>query len=280
MTIISSSRLYQLFKYAVYAVLTVNIFLFYGEESAAVPLQFPDGVNLGNLREAYAATVDTFAWVILLLMFELETHVLEDRHFTPKVTITLRALRAIGYALILMAFSGYIDDLLFVSDTVPLEGIADLCQLPAGEWSWPYIFGEYLDITAANCATLSDASSFLQYRDLPIVIDPAGNTGILRLAWADVINAAAWILVVVVLEVDVWLQEHHQYEGVVLYVSNALKFVLYSTLLLVAIYWSFNGDLLDVWDAYMWLIAFVFIELNVFEWREEDKETLAVNASQ
>jgi hypothetical protein len=271
LTIISSSRLYQFFKYAVYAFLTLNIFLFYVEESAAAPLQFPEGIGLGNIREAYSATIDTFAWVLLLLMFELETYVLEDHHFTPKVTITLRALRGIGYALILMAFAGYIDDMLFVRDTVPLPGITDLCQLPAGEWSWTVTFGEYVDITAANCATLSESSGFLQYRDLPMVLDAAGNIEVVRLAWADVINAATWILVVVILEIDVWLQEHHRYEGILLYGSNALKFVLYSTLLLVAIYWSFKGDLLDVWDAYMWLIAFVFIEMNVFEWHAEEK---------
>lgn len=271
MTIISSSRLYQFFKYAVYAFLTLNIFLFYGEESAAAPLQFPEGINFGNVREAFSATIDTFAWVVLLLMFELETFVLEDRHFTPRVAITLRALRAVSYALILMAFAGYIDDMLSVSDTIPLSGITDLCQLPAGQWSWAATFGEYVDITAANCAALSESSSFLQFRDLPIAVDAAGHVEIVRLAWADVINAAAWILVVVILEIDVWLQEHQRYEGAALYGSNAFKFVLYSTLLLVAIFWTFKGDLLDVWDAYMWLVAFVFIEMNVFEWRAEEK---------
>ena len=272
---INSNRLFQLFKYAVYAFLTLNIFLFYAEEAAAAPLQFPDGVNLGNLREAYAATIDTLAWVILLLMFELETYVLEDEQFTPKISITLRSLRALCYVAIIMAFVGYVDDMHFVRDTVALAGISDLCSLPAGDWSWAITFGEYLPVTAANCATLSEASSFIQYRDLPVLVDAAGDIEIVRLAWADVINGAAWILVVVILEVDVWLQERHRYDGFALYASNTIKFVLYSTLLLVAVYWTFKGDFLDTWDAYMWLVAFVFIELNVFEWRQEDKAALA-----
>jgi len=276
---IGSNRLFQLFKYAVYAALTLNIFLFYGEESAAAPLQFPEGVNLGNIREAYAATIDTLAWVILLLMFELETFVLDDQHFTPTVTISLRALRALGYLAILMAFGGYVDDMLFVSDTLPLDSIASLCQLPPGEWSWPYEFGEYVPITPANCATLSEADNFLRYRDLPLVVDAAQDTEIVRLAWADIINAGTWILIVVILEIDVWLQEHHRYDGMALYASNAFKFALYSTLLLVAIYWTFKGDLLDVWDAYMWLVAFVFIELNVFEWRQEDRAAIEVSGN-
>ena len=44
------------------------------EESAAAQLQFSSGINLSQFIEAYATTIDTAAWVVLLLMFELETH--------------------------------------------------------------------------------------------------------------------------------------------------------------------------------------------------------------
>ncbi len=267
---INSSTLYQLFKYAVYALLTLNIFLFYAEESTAVPLQYPEGIDLGNLREAFSATIDTLAWVVLLLMFELETYVLEDRHFTPVVAVSLRSLRALCYVMILIAFVGYIDDMQFVSDTVAFAGPGGLCALPAGEWSWAITFGEYVPISAANCATLSDAGNLIQYRGLPIVVDVAGQTEIVRLAWADVINAAVWILVVLILEIDVQLQERNRFEGAALYASNAAKFFLYSILFLVAVYWGFKGDFVDFWDAFLWLVAFVFIELNIFEWRQEE----------
>ena len=33
--------------------------------------------------------------------------------------------------------------------------------------------------------------------------------------------------------------------------------------------WAIKGDFVDWWDAFLWLVAFVFIELNVFEWRAE-----------
>jgi len=279
LTIVSSSRLYQLFKYAVYAFLTLNIFLFYGEESAAAPLQYPEGINLRNFREAFSATIDTFAWVVLLLMFELETFVLEDRRFTPTVTLTLRGLRALCYVTIVMAFVGYIDDMQFVSDTIAFATAGGLCALPPGEWSWAITFGEYVLIDAANCATLPHADGFLQFRGLTVLVDPAGWIEIVRLAWADIINAGVWILVVVILEIDVQLQERSRYEGAALYASNAFKFVLYSTLFLVAVYWWFKGDFVDFWDAFLWLVAFVFIELNVFEWRHEENAALAGEAS-
>jgi hypothetical protein len=103
-------------------------------------------------------------------------------------------------------------------------------------------------------------------------VDQAGLTEIIRLAWVDVINSAVWLLVVIVLEIDVRLQEHNQLEGTFLRISNTSKFVLYGILLVAAIYWGFKGDFVDFWDAFLWLVAFVFIELNVFDWRQESLE--------
>ena len=80
---------------------------------------------------------------------------------------------------------------------------------------------------------------------------------------------------VLVLEIDVRLQERNRLEGTALYLSNATKFVLYGFLFLAAVYWGFKGDFLDFWDAFLWLVAFVFIEMNVFEWRAEENQALA-----
>ncbi len=267
---ISRNRLYQLFKYSVYALLTLNIFIFYAEESAAVPMQYPDGVDLDNFREAFSATLDTLAWVILLLMFELETWVLDDRHFTRPVRLGLHGLRGLCYVAIVVAFTGYVDDMLFVSTTVAFAG-GDLCKLPAGDWSWAATFGEYVAITAQNCANLGGAGPYLQFEGLPVLVDAVSHSEIVRLAWVDVINAGVWLLVVLVLEIDVRLQERGRLEGAALHSSNAVKFVLYAILFLAAIYWGFKGDFVDFWDAFLWLVAFVFIEMNVFDWRAEDK---------
>ena len=81
-----------------------------------------------------------------------------------------------------------------------------------------------------------------------------------------------------VLEIDVRLQERNRFEGLALTISNAAKVVLYSVLLLAAIYWGLKGDFVDFWDAFLWLVAFVFIELNVFEWRQEEKAEAAAIA--
>jgi len=87
-----------------------------------------------------------------------------------------------------------------------------------------------------------------------------------------VINAAVWLLVVLVLEIDVRLQEKNRFEGLALRASNVTKVVLYAILLVAAVYWGVYGDFVDFWDAFLWLLAFFFIEMNVVEWRKEDLE--------
>ena len=268
---IGSSRLFQVFKYLVYAFLAMNVYWFFIEENAAAALQFAGGVDLGNFREAYSSTVDTFAWVVLLLMFELETYVLEDRHFTRPVTMTLHGLRALCYVTIGLMFLGYIDNLQFVSAAAIFEGVHSACALPPDTWSWAVDIDEYETITAANCASWTQTSTLYRFPDMKAVVDEAGLIEIIRLAWVDVINAGVWLLVVLVIETDVRLQEHNRLEGFVMHASNAIKFVLYAILFAAAVYWGIKGDFVDFWDAFLWLVAFVFIELNVFEWRQEER---------
>lgn len=276
---LSSRGIYQLFKYVVYALLAMNIYWFFDEEATAATLQFSDGVGLNNVIEAFSATIDTAAWVVLLLMFELETYALEDRQFTTAVKRGLHGLRALCYALIVWAFSGYIDNLTFLYEATSLAGVGNLCALLPESWSWAVTLDEYASITAANCATLSSAATFYQFNGMSAVVDAAGLTEIRRLAWVDVINAGVWLLIVLVLEIDVRLQERERLEGLLLRLSTSVKFVLYSLLLLAAMYWGFKGDFVDFWDAFLWLVAFVFIEMNVFEWRQEEKEALAASVS-
>ena len=269
---IDRDRIFQLFKYSVYALLTVNLYLFFAEEWAAAPHRFADGIVLSDIIDGFAASIDTAAWVILLLMFEVETYVLEDRHFTRPVRWTLHGLRVICYVVIVYAAYGYLSKLIFLYGAVSLPNVSDVCSLVDGRWIYAVDLDEYAILTAANCATFSVAGEFLQYSGMHAVVGQSGFIDISRLAWVDVINASVWLLVVLVLEIDVRLQERQQLEGLALRLSNLSKYILYSILFLAAVYWGFEGDCVDFWDAVLWLVAFIFIELNVFEWRQEDAQ--------
>jgi hypothetical protein len=271
---INSNRLFRIFKYAVYAFLAFNVYVFWSEEVLSAALQFPDGMGPSQIIGSYPATIDTAAWVVLLLIFELETYVLDDEQYTPALTRTLQGIRLVCYAFVFYALYGYIVKLAFVYQTVQFVGLSDLCSLVANGWSYAVDLDEYQQLTLANCATISDATAFSRFEGLPAVVDQTGLTDIHYLAWVDVLNASGWVLVVFVLEADVWLQERSRYVGAALRTSQTIKFVLYSVLLLALFFWAVKGDFVDYWDSALWLLAFVFIELNVFEWRQEAKETV------
>ncbi len=270
---VESSRIFQLFKYTVYALLTFNIYVFFAEEWAASAFRFADGVALRDIIEGFAASIDTAAWVILLLMFELETYVLEDKRITRGISWALHGLRAICYGFIVYAFFGYVAKLIFLLGTSALPGSNSLCDLAQAGWAYAVDLDEYVALTAQNCTALSSSPDLMAFTGMNAVVDQAGFTEIIRLAWVDVINAAVWLLVVITLEIDVQLQQRQVTSGLIPQISKASKFLLYSTLLCAAIYWGVKGDFIDFWDAFLWLVAFVFIELNIFEWRQETIST-------
>jgi hypothetical protein len=279
---ISRHHLFTLFKYSVYAAVILNVYLFFVEEWTASLLQYPDGVPAGSLVEAYAATIDTAAWLILILMFETETSILSHEHFTRPVVWSLHVLRVFSYGFIVYAFYGYIVNVQVVSQVDLAAGITNLCDLVSDNWSYAVILDQYELITSENCASFSDARRFYQYSGMQVLVDQRGHTDILRLAWVDVINAGVWLLVVLNLEIDVRLQEHGKFDGLVLTISNISKFFIYAVLLLAAVYWGIKGDFLDFWDAFLWLLAFVLIEMNVFNWRKEslhDREIVTLDKS-
>jgi hypothetical protein len=271
---ILAGRRYQLFKYTVYTLLAVNVLVFFREEWDAATTRFGAGVAAADVIEAFASTIDTAAWVGLLLLFELETSTLDDRWFTPGRTLLLRGLRAGCYAVIVYAFYGYVASLVFTYAVVPLVDTNDLCALANLGWAFATTLDQYVAITTANCARLTDADLLLRFEGINAVTDSAGIANIRSLAWADAINGGVWLLVVVLLEADVWLQEQGRYEGTALMGSTLLKAIFYSILAAAVVFWMWQGQVKDWWDALLWIIAFVFIELNIFEWRAEEQAAL------
>mgnify|MGYP003961733047 CR=1 FL=1 len=96
-----TAMLYNAFKYTVYALLMFNIVLFFQEELLATEQTFSQGINLVDVIQGFAATIDTAAWVLLLLLFELETSVLDDDTLRrTNVKVTFISLRVFSYGFI------------------------------------------------------------------------------------------------------------------------------------------------------------------------------------
>ncbi|MBP6381987.1 MAG: hypothetical protein KBG29_06385 [Pseudomonadales bacterium] len=260
-------RLYALFKYAVYLALLWNVWLFFEEDWNASVVLLDTGSGLRRHIEVFAQTIDTVAWLLLLALFELETSVLPDSTLRQRrVQWTLHGIRGACALVILNSLAGYAGKFLGYLDAEPLQ--AGACTLAQSGWFVLQALDDFGALDASNCAALGGGELY-RLRAENIVAPAAVLAQSRHLALLDVVNAAAWILVVLLLEAEVRLQVRNTLGGVLLRLGAALKSLVYAVLLCAALYWGFVGDFLDFWDAFLWLLAFVFIELNIFQWQKE-----------
>lgn len=262
--------IFRAFKYTIYCLLALNIYLFFSEEYLASIEVFGDSLTLGNLTEAFSATIDTAAWVVLLLIFELETAVIPDEKLESGLKWVLLGLKAVAYGFIVWAFWGYAAKWGYLGHTQPFS-IDDVCSLVGQGFSWVDDLDQYPALDTVSCAALQ-AQALLQISGTQIIGAVDSVKAIQNLALVDIINAADWLVIVVLLEVEVFLQLRDLLNKKRLFIFKFTKGMLYAVLFFCAIYWGILGDFLDFWDAFLWLVAFIFIELNIFQWHEEIEE--------
>lgn len=258
-------RLFGLLKYAIYLALAINTVLFLREDLSAMSTVFTQGFEWSLFIEAFSASIDTASWLVLLIVFELETFVIEDDVLDGWVGRALKIIGIICYLIIIYAFYGYVASLNLVNGFEPVVGqISDFCAL-AHDQSYKFVetLDDYVAITQANCQVLG-ADSFMNEKSG--LLASANNFGELKaLTWVDIINSAAWILVVLVLQIEIVF-------GKTKTIFKPMKLSLYAILFMALLAWFFYGGFLDIWDAALWLVAFFFIEMNVVAWRKEIAE--------
>ena len=264
---------YQLFrwvKYATYLLLSLNVWFFFTEEVASARFAIESGEAVAMGIQLFSATLDTVAWVILLLLFELETAVIPDHRLRGKLRFAVHGVRMLCTLAIVMAFLGYVGEWVTLMPSELFVGSA--CELADQDWSVMLKLDDFIPLSVENCAQFGPDTRLVSGLE-QVIATPGGLLEGQRLALVDVINAGTWILIVILLEVEVRVMT--RWGGVprpAARIANSLKVVLYATLVVAAIYWGFKGDFLDFWDAALWLFAFVFIELNVFEWQQEIRD--------
>jgi hypothetical protein len=262
--------LFRLFKYIIYCLLALNVYLFFSEEYLASIEVFGDSLTWSHITEAFSATIDTAAWVVLLLIFELETAVIPDEKLEGWVQWGLFILKAIAYGFILWAFWGYVAKWSYLAETAPFA-VENVCSLIEQGFSWVDDLDQYPALDAASCAALQ-GQPLWQISGTQIIGTVDAVKAIQNLAIVDIINAADWLIIVVLLELEVFLQLRELLNRRRMFIATFTKAMLYAVLFFCAVYWGVLGDFLDFWDAFLWLVAFIFIEMNIFQWHEEIEE--------
>ncbi len=88
-------------------------------------------------------------------------------------------------------------------------------------------------------------------------------------------NSGVWVLIVVILELEIYLKSSKLVGTTFFYAYKGFKGLLYLILFVDAAYWYALGEPWDAWDALLWLVAFFFIEMNMLSWQEEIAERRA-----
>lgn len=78
--------------------------------------------------------------------------------------------------------------------------------------------------------------------------------------WLDAGNAALWIGVVIVLELELRLATHPDSWRRTLEIITR---VLYAGLVIIALLWLYRGEWLNAYDALLWIAAFVLLEMGL-----------------
>ena len=275
---IKSSTLFQILKYSIYLLITYNVVYFTVEDYMASEHRFRDGVSWDNFTDAFAQAVDSIAWLVLLLLLELETWVIDDEKHKGLLRWTINALAAVCYFFIVKAFIGYAGKLEFVLDFTPSD-IAAACSAVGTHLSYMVDIDLYLALTADSCAQVGAVPYYVNELNSIIASDKKYSDAIL-LGYTEVANAGTWILIVLVLWVDVYLQIRGELTAKLYRINVWIKAVLYSILVVAAIIWGIYGNFMDFWDAFIWIAAFVFIEMNLLQWHEETEADAALSGGE
>jgi hypothetical protein len=267
----------QAIKWVVYTLLIINfVFYIFEDWNRALHTLTATSTVLDWTIE-FATSIDEAAWFFLLAMFELETYVLDDKTLKGWVAHTIRGIRIVCYVMLAHTVFAMTDTIIDLQPTVAVENVSSLCDMTDAEVSYVYNL-EYTEIDAASCGGLSTASQFFWIADDPLVTDMAGLELERDLAWADLAEVLAWLIIIAAIEVVVRLQSHGVTGGTAIVVANRTKYFLYTSLIAIGIYWAWLGHWLYLWDELVWIGGFAAIEMNMSEWRDEINEEQGVTA--
>ena len=260
---------FQIFKFSIFAILTVNLFV-YLREDVTLYLYLDPGASLGAVLETFAVTIDYVAWMILIVLFEFETSALAKGKMRGSRRYVLAWLTGACYLVLVYAAYGYTIGLYDYYQFAPMES-GTACELVDDKYAYMSLQARPIELTAENCGDFSGKPVYKSPTDLLIASHP-NLMAIQKLGWVDVANASAWLIVVLIFQIEISLQQADKFTKTWLSFCTTTKVFMYLILGANAVYWTIYSAFIDSWDAWLWLLAFVLIDLNLLGW-EDSEET-------
>lgn len=253
----------QRFKWTVYALLFADFLLYLYQDVESARYTLDARSDLLEVLAAYVTSIDLIAWFALILLFELETYTLAER-WNRATKLLVQGVRIVCYVAILHTSFSYDIALDEFHHPEPLPAADDVCGY-AGRFTF-LRNRDYLEITADNCRTIGRGPEFFALSDDAVLTDRAGLREGTILAWTDLVESIAWLLIVFATEVIVRLSHGGgRHAGLALGLERG-KFLLYAIIIAIAAYWGSKGQLLYLWDEMLWVLGFLVIDWNIRDW--------------
>ncbi len=273
--LLTHPKVAQFVKYTVYLGLLINFGFYVVDDYTAWKAALSPESPLSESIMQFSTTIDMSAWIGLIIVFELETYLLSDEAFTSLVNRVFVAFRVVFYLMIFYAAFGYTVLALDNFEFTRLDGTSSPCQY-ADEGKWMQLdVNDWAEITSDNCAELSEDTVFYRIGEDLSIISESSLSHVQNMGWVDICNAFFWLIVVFLIELEVWLQSRDRFSSKSLVVVRQVKSLLYLVLIGNGVIWFFTGYYVYSWDAFLWIFGFWAIELNLAEWEQERLEELA-----
>lgn len=261
-----SGLAYTAFKYAMYALLLINTVYFFEMNSAAEAATSTGALSLSDVIVAYADAIDSGVWLLLLLLFEVETSYNPPERHEKWVQPLIGGATMICWAFIVYSFYGYIGGLDMMRGFAAYAG-ADPCSLAGTGALFANSLDDYSPLTVENCGAL--AAGALYSAETNMFATPEAFSVMNRLIWTDIVNAGSWIIVAGIIELEIFMRVTGRLTPGFLRVCNIIKFPFWALLVVAVVYWWVLDEPVDAWDAFLWIAAFIFIEINMIAKHEE-----------
>ena len=269
----------QSVKWIVYSLLLVNFALYLNWDWHAATHSMAPAEPLMKWLQAYAASIDYAAWLVLILLFELETYILSDEASTLRVQRLMHGVRLLCYLFVLHTVYAYgVNTYEVYFEVEEAQGVSDLCQVADGHISF-VSNQQYAYLDADNCASLGTGKDYFLLDKGRVITDFINLAREKWLAWLDLAEAICWLFIMVLIESTIRLQDRGVSSGPVITMLNYLKFAGYSALMGIAVYWGLTDLFLNFWDETLWIGGFAAIEMNMSDWREELEEAKAADTA-
>lgn len=255
-------------KWVVYSLLIVNFGLYLAKDITAAQHTITAATPFTGWLTSFAASMDQFAWVALIFIYEIETYWLDDDFNNKLVESLMLAGKVIFAIMILNTIVSYTSLVLDIEKMSLMTPAGGLCGLADQGFAFLRNLA-YTPITSESCGTIPYAQELFKDPKDPVITDTVGLAEDSAFRILDLIEAISWFAILGLTELSVRWQDRGIHEGALVNTNRIFKTALYIIIGLVSVFWLLKGHYMYVWDEFLWIASFVALDGNLSAWRDE-----------